>query len=490
MKQFVALAIIAIIVKDSELYYSTIMLGRRQEINLQLTELIDSCIIAASLWVAYVLRAYVLQSYFPELEVVPDFEEFLWVAAVLVPFTPIILESQGYYANLLNKSPAVSIKQLASTLVWAGMVIGAFTVFFRWVVPSRTVVLIQIPIAGALLLLREAYQRDLLRRRLMSGKGAREHVLLAGLPDDVERLLQGMSDEQRADMDVRGVIDITSQPVEELIRAMHQHSISRVIFAAQHVHFGKIEEAVQACETEGIEAWISADFFQTSIAQPTFDILSGRLMLVFHSTPQASWSLLAKDVLDRIGAAFILLASAPLWIVALIGIRVTSRGPIFFRQERAGHYGKPFTMWKFRTMHTGSEHLRDQLAAAANEMDGPVFKMKNDPRIFAFGQFLRKFSIDEFPQLINVLRGEMSLVGPRPLPVFETQRIAKHAQRRRLSVKPGLTCLWQVSGRNGIKNFEDWVALDLKYIDNWSFWLDLEILLRTLPAVVRGSGAH
>jgi lipopolysaccharide/colanic/teichoic acid biosynthesis glycosyltransferase len=161
---------------------------------------------------------------------------------------------------------------------------------------------------------------------------------------------------------------------------------------------------------------------------------------------------------------------------------------VFFRQERAGHYGKGFKMWKFRTMHSDAEARRVELESL-NEMSGPVFKIKDDPRIFRFGRWLRKTSIDELPQLINVLRGEMSLVGPRPLPVYEIQRIEKHAQRRRLSVKPGLTCLWQVTGRNGITNFEDWVALDLKYIDNWSLWLDVKILLQTLPAVLRGLGA-
>lgn len=464
------------------------MLGRRQEINLQLTELADSAILAASLWVAYFLRAYVLQSWFPELEIIPPFKDFFWVAAVLVPFTPIVLEARGFYNHLPHKSPVQSLRQLADTLVWMGMVIGAFVVFFRWEVPSRSVVLIQIPVAGALLLLREAYQRDQLRRKLATGT-ARERVLLAGLPADVDHLLRTLTDEQRAELDICGRIDITTQPVAELVQAMHDKSVSRVIFAAQHVHFARIEEAVQACETEGVEAWISADFFQTSIARPTFDVLSGRLMLVFHSTPQVSWALLAKNVLDRVGAAVLLVLSLPLWLVAILGIRRHSPGPVFFRQERAGHYGKPFRMWKFRTMHVDAEERRMDLEAS-NEMDGPVFKIRNDPRIFPFGQFLRKFSIDELPQLLNVLRGEMSLVGPRPLPVYEIQRIEKHAQRRRLSVKPGLTCLWQVSGRNGIKNFEEWVALDLKYIDNWSLWLDMKILAKTVPAVMRGSGAH
>lgn len=464
------------------------MLGRRQEINLQLTELTDSGLLAFFLWFGHYLRAHLAVHFFPHLEAVPPFSEFLWLLAVIVPFTPVILEGRGFYSNLLNKTPARSIRQLLEALVFVGMIIGALAIFVRWTVPSRAVLLLGIALGALAILLREACQRASLRRRIHSGIG-REPVIVAGLPADMDRLLDSMTDEHRAEIDVRARIDLTRQPVDTLVAAMHQHAVSRVLLAAQHIHFARVEEAVQACETEGVEAWIASDFFQTAIARPTFDTLAGRLMLVFHSTPQVSWALLFKDSLDRIGAVILLVLSLPFWLVAIIGIRLTSPGPVFFRQERAGRYGKPFMMWKFRTMHTNAEALRDQLAAR-NEMDGPVFKIRNDPRIFAFGSWLRRLSIDELPQLLNVIRGDMSLVGPRPLPVYEINRIEKHAQRRRLSVKPGLTCLWQVSGRNGIKNFEEWVALDLAYIDNWSLWLDLQILLRTLPAVLRGSGAH
>lgn len=464
------------------------MLGRKQEINLQLTELLDSALLAFCLWFAHFLRSAVLPQFWPEVVEIPPFEKLLWVMAVIVPFTPIILEARGFYSNIYHKGPARSVRQLLEGLVIVGMIIGTLVVFMKWEVPSRSVVILAVALSGTALLLREAMQRARIQRLLISGK-ARENVLLVGQETDMETLIDNMPAEQRVGIEVVGRIDLTTQPVSELVRAMHQHSVARVIFAAQHVHFGKIEEAVQACETEGVEAWIAADFFQTAIARPTFDMLGGRLMLVFHSTPQISWSLWFKDIADRIGAAILLILTLPIWLVVMFGIRLSSNGPIFFRQVRSGHYGKPFMMWKFRTMRQGAETQRQDLEAC-NEMDGPVFKITNDPRIFPFGRWLRRMSIDELPQLLNVLRGEMSLVGPRPLPVYEIQRIEKHAQRRRLSVKPGLTCLWQVTGRNGIKNFEEWVALDLQYIDNWSLWLDAKILFQTLPAVLRGTGAH
>ncbi|HBJ87356.1 MAG TPA: sugar transferase [Verrucomicrobiales bacterium] len=463
------------------------MLGRKQEINLQLTELLDSALLAFCLWFGHFLRSEVVPVFMPEVEQIPPLEKFYWVIAVVAPFMPIVLESRGFYSNIHHKTVGRSVWQLVEGLVIIGVAVAFCVVFFKWSVESRAVVVFSVTLGALSLLLRESWQREALRRRMASGKG-RERVIIAGEKEDMAAFLAGMGAEQWAGIDVFDQIDIMRRPVSDLVAALHEHSVSRVLFAAQHVHFSKIEEAVQACETEGVEAWIAADFFQTAIARPTFDMLGGRLMLVFHTTPQASWELLCKAVVDRVGAFVLLLLSLPFWFVAMAGIRLSSRGPVFFRQERAGHYGKPFIMWKFRTMHLDAESRRSELEAH-NEMDGPVFKITNDPRIFAFGRWLRRTSIDELPQLINVLRGDMSLVGPRPLPVYEIQRIEKHAQRRRLSVKPGLTCLWQVTGRNGIKNFEEWVALDLKYIDNWSFWLDLKILAQTLPAVIRGSGA-
>jgi exopolysaccharide biosynthesis polyprenyl glycosylphosphotransferase len=261
-----------------------------------------------------------------------------------------------------------------------------------------------------------------------------------------------------------------------------------VILAAQHTYFGQIEQAIEVCEREGVEVWLLADFFKTQISQTTVDDFYGRPMLVFRSVPETSWEAVAKQVLDFVGA--FVLVSLFSWLILAIAvlIRLTSPGPILFRQRRSGLNGEPFTMLKFRSMVTDAEQRKHELEAL-NEMSGPVFKVTNDPRITPIGRFLRKYSFDELPQLFNVLRGEMSLVGPRPLPVDEVRRFDDPAHRRRLSVRPGLTCTWQISGRNQVRDFKEWVRLDLEYIDNWSLWLDLKILLRTIPVVLLGTGA-
>jgi exopolysaccharide biosynthesis polyprenyl glycosylphosphotransferase len=249
-----------------------------------------------------------------------------------------------------------------------------------------------------------------------------------------------------------------------------------------------IEQAMRVCEIEGVETWLVADFIRTSIARPAFDVFGAHLMLVFRSTSDRFWSLLVKRAIDFFAVLFGLIVLAPFMILVALAIKVTSPGPIFFCQMRGGKHGKPFKMFKFRSMYSDAERRRQELEAY-NQMSGPVFKIHNDPRITPLGRWLRKYSIDELPQLINVLIGQMSLVGPRPLPVYEVENFSDPAQRRRLSVKPGITCLWQMSGRNEVKDFETWVKLDLDYIDNWSIWLDLRILFGTVPVVLLGYGA-
>jgi len=281
---------------------------------------------------------------------------------------------------------------------------------------------------------------------------------------------------------------MSTQPTSKLVCALHRHSVGRVIFATSRTPLETIEQAIGACEVEGVETWLVADFIQTSIARPAFDIFGAQPMLVFRTTSDRFWPLSIKRAIDFFAALAGLIVLAPFMIVVAIAIKMTSLGPIVFSQMRAGKHGKPFRMFKFRSMFSDAEQRRQELETY-NQMSGPVFKISNDPRITPIGRWLRKYSIDELPQLVNVLVGQMSLVGPRPLPLYEVEKFPKPAQRRRLSVKPGITCLWQINGRNEVRDFETWVKLDLEYIDNWSIWLDLRILVGTLPVVVRGYGA-
>jgi exopolysaccharide biosynthesis polyprenyl glycosylphosphotransferase len=196
--------------------------------------------------------------------------------------------------------------------------------------------------------------------------------------------------------------------------------------------------------------------------------------------------IILKRILDILISIFLLIVLLPVFTIMIILIKVSSKGPAFFKWCVIGKDGEPFTGYKFRTMITYADHLKADLLNY-NEMTGPVFKMKNDPRITRVGKFLRKYSLDELPQLWSVFKGDMSLVGPRPAGPKEWEKY-EDWHKRKLSVTPGITCLWQVNGRNEIHEFEDWVKLDLEYIDNWSLWLDFKILLQTIPTVLKGTG--
>lgn len=462
------------------------MLGRKQEINLQFQQITDGILLVICFWLAYVLRIIGGPIVGLDWEI-PQFGEFRWILFVLMPFGPIMLEMQGFYKQTLRKEFFRSLHQMLWAAVWVCLLLWVCMVFLRLSVPSRAVLLIFAGLAAGALLVRERLTMFYLRKRAESGR-LRENVLLAGVPLDMNLFKDRLAPEQLLELNIVGQVDIENEPVSVLVEALHKHSVSRVIFVGGHSHLIRLQQAIGACEIEGVEAWLLADFIKTSIAQADFDVFGKHPMLVFRTTPAVSWALLVKRVIDWLGALILMILTSPLFLFAAIGIRITSPGPIIFRQVRAGRHGQPFTMYKFRSMHTDAEMRKAELEAF-NEMSGPVFKVENDPRITPFGRWLRSTSIDELPQLFNVLKGQMSLVGPRPLPIYEVEKFENTAQRRRLSVKPGLTCLWQVSGRSEVKNFSDWVKLDLEYIDNWSVWLDIKILLKTVPVVLLGLGA-
>jgi exopolysaccharide biosynthesis polyprenyl glycosylphosphotransferase len=262
--------------------------------------------------------------------------------------------------------------------------------------------------------------------------------------------------------------------------------LDEIVFAVTRKKLDEMKQIFLLCEELGIRTRVAMNFFQNRVARIEIEELEGIPFLTFTTTPSNESQLAFKRLLDIAVSAGLLVFAAPVIFIAAILIKLTSPGSVLFKQKRVGLNGRSFTLYKFRTMIEDA-HARREEVTHLNEMSGPVFKAKDDPRVTPVGRVLRKFSLDEIPQLWNVLKGDMSLVGPRP-PIPEEVRSYHRWHRRRLSMKPGLTCLWQISGRNDI-DFDRWMQMDLQYIDNWSPSLDLKILLRTIPAVISGRGA-
>lgn len=270
---------------------------------------------------------------------------------------------------------------------------------------------------------------------------------------------------------------------------LRSHVVDEVMVALPVRSFhDHISQIAALCEKQGIVLRLMPNLFDLKLARSRADEIEGDALVTHYTgSMHDGWALLVKRMVDFTVSLLALILFSPLLLLVAALIKITSPGPVFFKQKRLGLHKRYFDIYKFRTMVPDAEAQMKQIEHL-NEVSGPVFKIKNDPRITPIGRFLRKTSIDELPQLINVLRGDMSLVGPRPLPVRDYRGFSEDWQRRRFSVLPGITCLWQIGGRSKI-SFDRWMELDLQYIDRWSLWLDLQILAKTVPAVIRGSGA-
>ncbi len=465
-------------------------LSRRDSFTIQVLQLVDAFLVWVAFWLAGEFRDVILGLSGRNPGADNEITSMMWVLYIAVPFTPLTLERFGFYDHARQKTGRRAVLQLVQGLLVIGLIIGMFSVFAKVVDTRRLILGFGLVFVFVFLLVRARVVRYWLKNRMKTGVG-KEQVVVAGTLAEVDALIEEVGTEITSEWNVVERFDLANRSVQELYDLLKVDSVGRVLFAAKNMEFEKVAQAVEACELQGVEAWISASFIRAQIARPVFDAVGAKPMLVLRSTPELSWELMFKGLLDVAGSFILIVCTLPLWIIAAIGIRLTSPGaPVFFSQMRAGRYGRPFRMWKFRTMVADAEALLQKIKDDhGNQMDGPVFKLDHDPRIFPFGAILRKLSIDELPQLLNVLIGDMSLVGPRPLPLYEVEAFNELSHRRRLSVKPGITCEWQAGGRNKITNFDEWVKMDLRYIDNWSLGLDLRILLKTIPAVLFGKGA-
>jgi exopolysaccharide biosynthesis polyprenyl glycosylphosphotransferase len=260
-----------------------------------------------------------------------------------------------------------------------------------------------------------------------------------------------------------------------------------IIITISTKRFDQIIDVLEICEREGVAVRLNSDFFGHITKNVTVDNVFGLSIISFNMVRQSELDLFFKRIIDITGSLIAIAFFSPFMIIAAIGIWISDGKPILYNWNVIGINKKPFKSWKFRTMVKDADKFKKDMMDK-NEMEGPVFKIKDDPRIITFGRWLRKWSIDETPQLFSVLKGDMSLVGPRPAGPHELERYESW-HRRKLSIKPGITCLWQINGRNLISNFDDWVKLDLEYIDNWSLLLDIKILIKTIPSILLGRGA-
>lgn len=464
--------------------------SRKDSFTIQAIQITDALLV----WFAFFLASLLRDSIRGVISMPASDDDNLagmaWVLYIAVPFTPLVLERFGFYSRMRTKTVRATAWELIQGIATISITVALFAVFAQLEGTRRLILGSGLILIFLMLFIRARITSSVLSGCKRRGIGG-ERVVVAGSHAEISSLLAELDAEAISDWQIVDRFDLADRTSQDLFELLKRESIGRVIFATKSIEFEKVAEAVEVCELQGVEAWIAASFIRTQIARPVFDSVGNKPMLVLRSTPELSWELMAKEMIDRLVSFIVIVASLPLWVFAVIGIKIASPGaPVMFSQMRAGRYGRPFRMWKFRTMVTNAEELLEQTKRDhGNQMDGPVFKLDNDPRIFKFGAFLRKLSIDELPQLFNVLKGDMSLVGPRPLPLYEVEAFGEISHRRRLSVKPGITCEWQAGGRNKITSFDDWVKMDLRYIDNWSLWLDCQIMLRTIPAVLFSKGA-
>jgi exopolysaccharide biosynthesis polyprenyl glycosylphosphotransferase len=405
-----------------------------------------------------------------------------------------------FYRDLEMSNPIQLVLNLLNQLAIVLVIIYAGLYLFRRIDISRTYVLL-IGVVDFVLLLVGRYLSyngiALMRRRLQ-----RYHYFLIVGSGARAREMATLIEESRG-MGLRlvGFVDPNSEgsnlgdrfgryevfPPNVLEQVLQDRVIDEVVFAVNMQELARLEPLMAHCANVGVKIRVQLEFLPEAYSRIYLENFHDVPLLSLSSTPESELLLFFKRAFDVVLSAASLVLLAPLLIAIAAAIRITSPGEVLFRQTRCGLGGRKFTLYKFRSMVNNAEQMRAELHQL-NELEGPVFKMSDDPRITPVGRILRRFSLDELPQMWNILRGDMSFVGPRPAIPEEVEKYEAW-QRRRLRMRPGLTCIWVIEGRSHVK-FHRWIQLDLAYIDNWSLWLDAKIFLRTIPIVISGRGAY
>lgn len=409
----------------------------------------------------------------------------------IVPIWLLCLHSTGTYEDLRRLKRDVLLLRIGRAVLASVLVLTAVQFVVQPEIPTSRSFLLGFSLTSIVTLF-------ITRLVRLPGEGTYD-IVVVGSSDEVVPFLEILEKHREWGLRVAGVVRPDAETlspvggirvlgtVSDLPNILTNSRISQVFMTGRAWDTKTLRTVADICEEVGVTFSMDANFLGFSVAQADLMDFDGWGVLSFSSTPRDVDALVVKRMIDVVGSAAILFAMSPVLLLVAAVIKLQDGGPVLFSQDRSGLYGRTFPMLKFRSMVPDAESRKAGLQHL-NEMSGPVFKMQNDPRITRVGRWIRKTSLDEFPQFWNVLRGEMSLVGPRP-PIPREVEGYERWQMRRLSMKPGITCIWQVSGRNEV-DFDTWMRLDLEYIDKWSLFLDLELLLRTVPVVVFGRGGR
>jgi exopolysaccharide biosynthesis polyprenyl glycosylphosphotransferase len=407
----------------------------------------------------------------------------------------------GLYASHRMASRTAQSAEIAKATTLGSLGLWGTAALFHIQMASPLFLIVFFVIITGMLVCSRLALRMVLEQARLHGRNLR-YVLIVGTNRRAVEFAANLQDNPELGYRLIGFADQTWDEIDQFRRTGHSlvcdlkslpdflrtNVVDEVVIALPIRSFHADASRFAAlCEEQGIILRVPSNIFDLKLAHSGAEELEGHSSITHYRGVIEGWPVLMKRVVDFCLAVVALIIVLPLLILVVIAIKITSPGPILFKQKRIGQNKRKFTIYKFRTMIVDAEDKMRQLEHL-NELSGPVFKIKHDPRITPVGRFLRKASLDELPQLINVLRGDMSLVGPRPMSLRDYELFRDDRHRRRFSVRPGITCLWQVTGRNLIP-FEKWMELDMQYIDKWSLWLDFKILAKTIPAVLRGSGA-
>ncbi|MCR4337701.1 MAG: sugar transferase [Candidatus Omnitrophica bacterium] len=470
------------------------MLKQHATIYRRLMIIADVMIAGGSFFLAYFLR----QSSFSARDLYP-IDAYAWILPFIMALWGTLLYLSGIYNSFRLKSLGEVVWLVFKTALIGFLVFGSIIFLFKLTYVSRSFIVLMFTVCTFFLLLEKTIL--ILIFRYFRGKGFNfRNILIVGTGPRAQKFISSVDQHRELGLKIIGLVDeelgggpreVMGYPVmgclKDIPRVIRLCAVDIVVFIVPRNWLDRIEESILYCETVGVSVSVAVDIFNLRFTAGKESHLFDFPLLTFERTPQKLGDLFLKRILDVFLAGTALILLSPVMAVLTILIKTTSPGPAFFKQRRCGLSGRWFDLYKFRTMDQDAETKLETLRQH-NVMDGPVFKMENDPRITKVGKFLRKTSLDELPQLLNVLKGEMSLVGPRP-PLPKEVKKYDDWQRRRLSMRPGITCIWQVSGRNQITDFNQWMRMDMDYIDRWSLQLDLMILLKTIPAVFSGKGA-